>query len=115
MTEQMKLFLQWLPVRGFIAHVVEQRTGIAEVTGLNPAEALIFAVVFFPICLNCWFTVRIISLLEKKSVISCFFKCHITECGVLVEPVVDLFCCVSIKRLQRYVLILSLSKDYVIS
>ena len=27
---------------GFIAQLVEQRTGNAEVTGLNPTEALIF-------------------------------------------------------------------------
>ena len=27
---------------GFIAQLVEHRTGIAEVTGSNPAEALIF-------------------------------------------------------------------------
>ena len=27
---------------GFIAQLVEHRTGIAEVTGLNPVEALIF-------------------------------------------------------------------------
>ena len=27
---------------GFIAHLVEHRTGIAEVTGSNPVEALIF-------------------------------------------------------------------------
>ena len=27
---------------GFIAQLVEHRTGIAEVTGLNPFEALVF-------------------------------------------------------------------------
>ena len=31
-----------LPMCGFIAQLVEHRTGIAEVTGLNPVEALIF-------------------------------------------------------------------------
>ena len=31
-----------LPICGFIAQLVEHRTGIAEVTGLNPVEALIF-------------------------------------------------------------------------
>ena len=35
--------------RGFIAHLVEHRTGIAEVTGSNPVEALIFSGFFFPI------------------------------------------------------------------
>ena len=31
-----------LPICGFIDQLVEHRTGIAEVTGLNPIEALIF-------------------------------------------------------------------------
>ena len=34
---------------GFIAQLVEQRTGNAEVTGSNPVEALIFSAFFFPI------------------------------------------------------------------
>ena len=35
---------------GFIAQLVEQRTGNAEVMGLNPVEALIFfSGFFFPI------------------------------------------------------------------
>ena len=32
-----------LPMCGFIAQLVEQRTGNAEVTGSNPVEALIFS------------------------------------------------------------------------
>ena len=32
---------------GFIAQLVEHRTGIAEVTGSNPVEALIFSGFFF--------------------------------------------------------------------
>ena len=41
-----------LPMCGFIAQLVEHRTGIAEVTGSNPVEALIFslsksAILFF--------------------------------------------------------------------
>ena len=32
-----------LPMSGFIAQLVEQRTGNAEVTGSNPFEALIFS------------------------------------------------------------------------
>ena len=32
-----------LPVCGFIAQLVEHRTGIAEVTGSNPVEDLIFS------------------------------------------------------------------------
>ena len=34
--------LTLLPMCGFIAQLVEHRTGIAEVTGSNPVEALIF-------------------------------------------------------------------------
>ena len=34
---------------GFIAQLVEHRTGIAKVTGSNPVETLIFSGVFFPI------------------------------------------------------------------
>ena len=37
-----------LPLCGFIAQLVEHLTGIAEVTGSNPVEALIFSG-FFPI------------------------------------------------------------------
>ena len=33
---------------GFIAQLVEHRTGIAEVMGSNPVEALIFSDFFFP-------------------------------------------------------------------
>ena len=35
-------FCTSLPMCGFIAQLVEHRTGNAEVTGLNPVEALIF-------------------------------------------------------------------------
>ena len=38
-----------LPMWGFIAQLVEYCTGIAEVTGLNPVEALIFSDFFSPI------------------------------------------------------------------
>ena len=41
-----------LPTCGFTAQLVEHRTGIAEVTGTNPVEALIFSGFFLPICLN---------------------------------------------------------------
>ena len=34
---------------GFMAQSVDHRTGIAEVTGWNPVEALIFLGFFFPI------------------------------------------------------------------
>ena len=41
-----------LPMCGFIAQLVEQRTGNAEVTGSNPVEALIFSGFFFPVALQ---------------------------------------------------------------
>ena len=37
---------------GFIAQVVEHRTGIAEVTGSNPVEVLIFFRLLLSNCLN---------------------------------------------------------------
>ena len=37
---------------GFIAQLVERRTGIAEVTGSNPVEALIFFRLLLSNCLN---------------------------------------------------------------
>ena len=43
-----------LPMCGFIAQLVEHRTGIAEVTGSNPIEALIFSGFFFPIAQLNW-------------------------------------------------------------
>ena len=36
-----------LPICGFTAQLVEHRTGIAEVTGSNPVDALIFSGFFF--------------------------------------------------------------------
>ena len=44
--------LTLLPMCGFIAQLVEHRTGIAEVTGSNPVEALIFFGLLFSSCLN---------------------------------------------------------------
>ena len=41
-----------LPMCGFIAQLVEHRTGIAEVTGSNPVESLIFFQVLLSNCLN---------------------------------------------------------------
>ena len=45
---------------GFIAQLVEHRTSIAEVTGSNPIEALIFFRLLLYNCLNWKFTVMII-------------------------------------------------------
>ena len=42
-------FERALPMCGFIAQLVEHRTGMAEVTGSNPVEALIFSGFFVPI------------------------------------------------------------------
>ena len=41
-----------LPMCGFIAQLVEHRTGIAEVTGSNPVEALIFFRLLLSNCLH---------------------------------------------------------------
>ena len=41
-----------LPMCGFIAQLVEQRTGNAEVTGSNHVEALIFFRLLLSNCLN---------------------------------------------------------------
>ena len=41
-----------LPMCGFIAQLVEHRTGIAEVTDSNPVEALIFFRLLFSSCPN---------------------------------------------------------------
>ena len=41
-----------LPMCGFIAQLVEHRTGIAEVTGSNPVEAYIFFRLLLSNCLN---------------------------------------------------------------
>ena len=41
-----------LPMCGFIAQLVEQRTGNVEVTGSNPVEALIFFRLLLSNCLN---------------------------------------------------------------
>ena len=44
--------LTLLPMCGFIAQLVEHRTGIAEVMGSNPVEALIFFRLLLPNCLH---------------------------------------------------------------
>ena len=44
---------------GFIAQLVEHRTGIAEVTGSNPIEALIFFRLLPSNCLNWKFNAMI--------------------------------------------------------
>ena len=41
-----------LPMCGFIAQLVEHRTGVAEVTDLAPVEALIFSGLLLSNCLN---------------------------------------------------------------
>ena len=55
-----------LPMCGFIAQLVEHRTGIAEVTGLNPVEALIFSGFFFPIAYIGKLTAMIILHFDEK-------------------------------------------------
>ena len=57
--ENMNSQLTSLPMCGFIAQLVEHRTGIAEVTGSNPVEALIFFRLLYSNCLNWKFTAKI--------------------------------------------------------
>ena len=57
--ENMNSQLTTLAVCGFIAQLVEHRTGIAEVTGSNPVEALIFFRLHYSNCLNWKFTAKI--------------------------------------------------------
>ena len=52
-------YLYLLPMCGFIAQLVEHRTGIAEVMGSNPVEALIFFRLLLSNCLNWKFTAMI--------------------------------------------------------
>ena len=56
---------------GFIAQLVEHRTGIAEVTGSNPVKALIFSGFFFPIATIGKLTAMIIFHYQETSV---YFK-----------------------------------------
>ena len=48
------------PMCGFMAQLVEHRTGIAEVKGSNAVEALSFSGFFFPVALIEKFTAMII-------------------------------------------------------
>ena len=57
-----------LPMCGFIAQLVEHRTGIAEVTGSNPVEALIFFRRLYSNCLNWKFTAKITYHLHIPSI-----------------------------------------------
>ena len=49
-----------LPMRGLIPQMVEHRTGIMEVTGSNPIQALIFFRLLLSNCLNWKITAMII-------------------------------------------------------
>ena len=53
----------------FIAQLVEQRTGIAEVTGSNPVEALIYFRPLYSNCLNWKFTAKITYHLHRPVVL----------------------------------------------
>ena len=80
-----------LPMCGSIAQLVEHRTGIAEVRGSNPVEALIFSGFFFPIAYIGKFTAMIILyfklflvvtlliITETKRKKICFFSWHFSS------------------------------------
>ena len=60
---------------GFIAQLVEHRTGIAEVTGSNPVEALIFLFrLLHSNCLNWKFTAKITYHLRMKYCCAIFLQ-----------------------------------------
>ena len=63
---------------GFIAQLVEQRTGNAEVTGSNPVEALIFFRLLLSNCLN-WkiYCDDHSSLSCYVSVMLCYITCYV--------------------------------------
>ena len=67
-----------LPMCGFIAQLVEHRTGIAEVTGSNPVEAMIF---FFRLllsrCLNWKIHCEDHSLLSSMTAVKIYELFHI--------------------------------------
>ena len=66
---------------GFIAQLVEQRNGNAEVMGSNPVEALIFVRLLLSNCLNWKFTAMIILyfhyilIVKSPSLITSLFIC----------------------------------------
>ena len=77
-----------LPTCGYIAQLVEHRTGIAEVTGSNPVEALIFFRLLLSNCLNWILTAMIILHLELFcSEFLCVNEAHCSQIGHL-----GLFC-----------------------
>ena len=69
-----------LPMCGFIGQLVEHRTGIAEVTGLNPVEALIFFGFFFPI-IYCNDHSSLWSITVVHIWIICRIRCHMMAVG----------------------------------
>ena len=60
-----------LPMYGFITQLVEYRTGIAEVTGSNPVEALIFFRLLLSNCLNWNLTAMIILQFDLQPQFKC--------------------------------------------
>ena len=66
---------------GFIAQLIEQRNGNAEVMGSNPVEALIFVRLLLSNCLNWKFTAMIILyfhhilIVKSPSLITSLFIC----------------------------------------
>ena len=59
---------------GFIAQLVEHRTGIVEATGSNPVETLIFSGFFFPIAYIGKFTATVILHFEIQN---CYHEYHL--------------------------------------
>ena len=65
--------LTLLPMYGFIAQLVEHRTGIAEVLGSNPVEALIFFRLLLSNCLNsCYYSYQRFDMQTRRKGQFCF-------------------------------------------
>ena len=80
---------------GFIAQLVEHRTGIAEITGSNPVEALIFFRLLLSNCLN-WkiycddhsslsFQVIFLDLCNSANI-----KLHVITCIVVLSTMLEM-------------------------
>ena len=74
-----------LPMCGFTTQLVEHRTGIAEVTGSSPVEALIFFRLHPSNCLNWKFTAMITLTVQYE------FHKYFTRLFFLIQPIRSLF------------------------
>ena len=84
-----------LPMCGFIAQLVERPTGIAEVTGSNPVEALIFFRLLLSSCLNWKIHCEDHSSLSSMTAVQIYelfhiYSHHFTPYGKICTQQIDL-------------------------